>query len=63
MVWRTYLTSPLMHKDEAKKKDFKALFLINQCVNPSIYERISDVSSVKEAWDTLQKTYAGADQL
>jgi hypothetical protein len=38
---------------EAKKKDYKALFLIHQCVSPGNFERPS-----KETRDNLDKAYA-----
>ncbi|KAF1893182.1 hypothetical protein Lal_00001622 [Lupinus albus] len=46
------------HK-EAKKKDCKAIFLLHQCVDRPNFEKISTASSSKEAWDTLEKCYAG----
>lgn len=50
------------HK-ELKKKDYKALFLIHQCVNSSIFERVSEATSSKEAWDNLSRAFAGAEKL
>lgn len=50
------------HRD-AKKKDCKALFIIHQCVDPDNFEKIVSVSTAKEAWDILDKYYAGADKL
>lgn len=48
---------------EAKRKDYKALFILHQCVDPNNYEKISRASTSKEAWDILEKSYAGADKL
>ncbi|MCI22098.1 retrovirus-related pol polyprotein from transposon TNT 1-94, partial [Trifolium medium] len=44
---------------EAKKKDNKALFLIHQCVDAKVFEKIADSLSSKDAWDILQKRYGG----
>ncbi|KAK2397922.1 hypothetical protein QL285_059445 [Trifolium repens] len=51
-----------IHK-ELKKKDYKALFIIHQCVNPDNFERVGDAQSTKEAWDNLEKAYGGATQV
>lgn len=50
------------HK-ELKKKDYKALFLIHQCVDDANFEKISGGKSAKEAWDILQASYTGADKV
>ena len=42
------------HKD-LKKKDCKALFLIQQSLDEANFERISKTVSSKEAWDILSK--------
>ncbi|KAF1898006.1 hypothetical protein Lal_00032768 [Lupinus albus] len=47
------------HK-EAKKRDCKAIFLLHQCVDRPNFEKISTASSSKEAWNTLEKSYAGS---
>ncbi|PNX57137.1 hypothetical protein L195_g058543, partial [Trifolium pratense] len=44
---------------EAKKKDNKALFLIHQCVDSKVLEKIADAETSKAAWDILQKSYGG----
>ena len=44
---------------EAKKKDNKALFLIHQCVDSKVFEKIADAETSKDAWDILQKSYGG----
>jgi hypothetical protein len=44
---------------EAKKKDNKALFLIHQCVDSKVFEKIADAETSKAAWDILQKCYGG----
>ncbi|PNX80880.1 hypothetical protein L195_g036892, partial [Trifolium pratense] len=45
---------------EALKKDNNALFLIHQCVDAKVFEKIADSTTSKDAWDILQKSY-GAD--
>ena len=44
---------------EAKKKDNKSLFLIHQCVDSKVFEKIADAETSKAAWDILQKSYGG----
>ncbi|WJX25474.1 hypothetical protein P8452_14509 [Trifolium repens] len=51
-----------VHK-ELKKRDYKALFIIHQCVNPDNFERVGDAQSAKEAWDNLEKAYGGATKV
>ncbi|OIW20142.1 hypothetical protein TanjilG_02122 [Lupinus angustifolius] len=48
---------------ESKKKDCKALCMIHQCVDESNFEEIANVKTAKEAWDTLEKSYAGAEKV
>ena len=47
------------HK-ELKKKDYKALFMIHQYVDADNFEKVSDIESVKEAWEILEKSFRGA---
>src|SRR6266487_6236914 len=44
---------------EAQKKDSKTLFLIHQCVDSKMFEKIADATTSKDAWDILQKSYGG----
>ncbi|GAU44957.1 hypothetical protein TSUD_100290 [Trifolium subterraneum] len=44
---------------EAQKKDNKALFLIHQCVDSKVFEKIADATTSKDAWDILQKSDGG----
>ncbi|XP_021980472.1 uncharacterized protein LOC110876613 [Helianthus annuus] len=46
------------HK-EIVKKDKKALNIMFQAVNDTIFERIATSRTSKEAWDTLHKAYRG----
>ncbi|GAU44417.1 hypothetical protein TSUD_100640 [Trifolium subterraneum] len=51
------------HHHELKKKDAKALFIIHQCVDPNIFEKIIEEETSKGAWDTLKNTYGGDEKL
>ena len=53
----------LQELKETRKKDKKALFFIYQAVDEVIFERISTVTSAKEAWDTLHFSYKGNDKV
>ncbi|GAU33426.1 hypothetical protein TSUD_380620 [Trifolium subterraneum] len=44
---------------EAQKKDSKTLFLIHQCMDSKVFEKIADATTSKDAWDILQKIYGG----
>ncbi|XP_050885146.1 uncharacterized protein LOC127088269 [Lathyrus oleraceus] len=46
--------------NEEKKKDYKALFLIHSCVDKDNFEKVGDCESAKQAWEILEKAYAGA---
>lgn len=46
-----------------KKKDCKTQFILHQCVETANIEKIGLASSTKEAWEILQKAYAGAYKL
>ena len=48
---------------ESKKKNYKALFIIHQCVSPDNFEKVSDVESAKEAWEILKKSFGGAEKV
>src|ERR1044072_4703375 len=48
---------------ELKKLDYKALFLIQQCVDDSNYEKIAGAKTTKEAWDKLEKCYEGVERV
>ena len=50
------------HK-ELKKKDYKALFIIHQCVDADNFEKVSDAESAKEAWEILEKSFGGAEKV
>ena len=48
---------------ELRKKDYKALFIIHQCVDSDNFEKVSDVESAKEAWEILEKSFGGAEKV
>ncbi|GAU31479.1 hypothetical protein TSUD_386430 [Trifolium subterraneum] len=54
---------PITDASKLKKKDYKALFIIHQCVSPDNFERVGDAISSKEAWDNLEKAYGGATKV
>lgn len=44
---------------ETRKKDQKALFYIHQCFDLKVFEKISEATTAKEAWDILVRCYGG----
>ncbi|MCI57102.1 retrovirus-related pol polyprotein from transposon TNT 1-94, partial [Trifolium medium] len=44
---------------EVQKKDNKAIFLIHQCVDAKVFEKIAYSTTFKDSWDILQKSYGG----
>lgn len=44
---------------ERKKKDQRALFYIHQCVDNKVFEKISEATTAKDAWDILVRCYGG----
>ena len=50
------------HKEQ-KKRDGKALFIIHQCLDADIFEKIVHCENAKEAWDTLARNYCGDEKL
>ncbi|KAE8683276.1 TMV resistance protein N-like [Hibiscus syriacus] len=46
-----------------KKRDKKALYLIYQALDDDGFEKISSASSSKEAWEKLQTSYKGSEQV
>ena len=48
---------------ESKKLDYKAIFLIHQCMDPQKFAKIVSATSAKQAWDILAKVYVGSERL
>ncbi|XP_014624096.1 uncharacterized protein LOC114391084 [Glycine soja] len=48
---------------ESKKKDWKGLCILHQCVNPAIFEKIARSETSKKAWDILANSYADDQKL
>ncbi|KAK2438086.1 putative mitochondrial protein [Trifolium repens] len=46
-----------------KKKDFKAMFFIHQCVDLVNFQKIENATSAKECWDILEKAHSGNEKL
>lgn len=46
-----------------RQKDRKTLFQIYQTIEIPVYERISKANSAQEAWQVLERTYSGQDQV
>ena len=44
---------------DLRKKDKKVLFLIYQALDDDSFEKISDTTSAKQAWEKLQTSYKG----
>ena len=51
-----------LHHD-MKKKDGKALFIIHQCVDGNVFEKIIEEETAKGAWETLKRLYGGDEKL
>lgn len=48
---------------DSRKRDKKALFLIYQALDEDEFEKISNATSAKEAWEKLQTSCKGADKV
>ncbi|MCH99727.1 F-box protein, partial [Trifolium medium] len=46
-----------------KKKDFKVMFFIHQCVDLANFQKIENASTSKECWDILEKGHVGDAKL
>ena len=46
-----------------QKKDNKALFFLYQVVDEVVFEKISSATTAKEAWEMLQKSYKGDENV
>lgn len=50
---------PAQQLREKRKKDSKALFMIQQALDDEIFPRIASATTFKMAWDTLKQEYLG----
>jgi gag-polypeptide of LTR copia-type len=48
---------------KSRKKDKIALYMMYQAVDESDFEKVAGTKTSKEAWETLEKTYKGADRV
>ncbi|KAJ4702077.1 Retrovirus-related Pol polyprotein from transposon TNT 1-94 [Melia azedarach] len=48
---------------DSRKRDKKALYVIYQALDDDAFEKISNATSAKQAWDKLQTSYKGAEQV
>ena len=46
---------------DSRKRDKKALYLIYQGLDEDAFEKISEATTAKEAWEKLQTSYKGAE--
>ena len=51
-----------IHKDAIKRYN-KALFLIHQNMDASIFDKISKASNTMEAWDILERCFTGGGKI
>src|SRR3954470_7911599 len=48
---------------ETRSKDKTALYILFRAVDESGFEKIAGATTSKQAWDTLEKVYKGADRV
>jgi gag-polypeptide of LTR copia-type len=46
---------------ESRKKDKIALYMMYQAIDESDFKKIASAKTTKEAWETLEKAYKGAN--
>jgi len=50
------------HFKQQQKLDSKARFLLYQCVNSNIFDKVCKATTAKEVWEILEKTYRDGDK-
>ena len=48
---------------ETRAKDKTVLYMLFRAVDESVFEKIAGSTTSKEAWDTLEKAFKGADRV
>ena len=48
---------------EIKRRDAKALFILQQAVHETVFSRIAAATTSKEAWSILQKEFQGGSKV
>ncbi|XP_058783588.1 uncharacterized protein LOC131658297 [Vicia villosa] len=51
-----------LHSRKRRKKTTRHIYLIQYCVDSNNFEKVGDCESAKQAWEVLEKAYAGADK-
>ncbi|KAL9448075.1 hypothetical protein AB3S75_015529 [Citrus x aurantiifolia] len=57
------LDEPSQQLREARKRDFKALFMIQQALDDEVFPTISAATTSHEAWEFLKKEYLGDEMV
>ena len=58
-----YTAAQIKALKEARSKDKATLYMLFRAVDESGFEKIAGATTSKEAWDTLEKVFKGADRV